>query len=123
MKKAKLGDTYSNRRSPSWVILRLVVGALARVFVHLETIVLTAIHSIIQIHGRWGYLSLLIHVMHWRITAVDVIRRDERWIGWCHLSCGSITLPRFCNWRSEAIRDRRKMAMTVFLAGVRISIR
>lgn len=90
--KAKLADTDRNRCSPSRVVLWLVVGALPRVFVHLITIVLTSIYAVVQIHGRWGYLPFLVDVMHGRITTVDAVGRDERWIGWCHLSRGSVVL-------------------------------
>lgn len=89
--KAWLADTDRNRRSPSRVVLWLVVGALPRVVVHVITILLASIHAVVQSHGRWGYLPLLVDVMHGRITTVDAVGRDERWIGWCHLSsCGIV---------------------------------
>ena len=90
--RAILADTDRNRRSPSWVVLCLVVGTLPRVFIHLMIILLHSIDAVVQSHGRWGYLPLLVDVMHGRITTVDTVGRDERWIGWCHLSSGSIVL-------------------------------
>lgn len=61
--------------------------------------------------------------MHGRITAVDAVGRDERRIGWCHLSCRGIVFSRLGHWRRKAVGDRGEMGMIVFLARIWIPIR